>query len=159
MPEGIKLLLVTLCSINCSPHPTWLPLLHFLCSAIMVCPGGQPNTTFFHRATLRMAPAVLQTLGYGILTCVCISILQNKPGVACKVSCTQGAHFGFVSFSDVSKLMGKEMKGSKRPPETEGESFCGQTLLCTWRVEAECATPGLLRALCLPTADRCDVRG
>lgn len=30
-----------------------------------------------------------------------------------------------VSFSGVSKLMSKEIIGSKRPPETEGGSFCG----------------------------------
>lgn len=57
----------------------------------------------------------------------------------CKVSCAQGVNFGFVSFPGVSKLMGKEIKGSKRPPETEGESFCGQGLLCTWCVKAESA--------------------
>lgn len=42
-----------------------------------------------------------------------------------------------VSSSGFSRLMEREIKGSKRPPETEGESFCGQGLLCTWRVKAE----------------------
>lgn len=78
-----------------------------------------------------MAPAALWTLGFRILTYARVFVLQNENGIAYKYSSAQGVTFGFVSPSGISKLMEKEIKGSKRPPETGGESFCGQGLLCT----------------------------